>query len=111
MNLKAAVTHGEIEFGLKLSQHGEADIAKGSDEVGEHRDVNRHRFCSLFLNICRVPPRGQNGYLARLLQQRNKLVDRHARLAHDRPQLSLGDFAMVGITNWRNGGADVRRIM
>jgi hypothetical protein len=44
MNLEAAVTHGEIEFGLELSQHGEADIAEGSDEVGEHRDVNRHHF-------------------------------------------------------------------
>ena len=61
MNLETAVTYGEIEFGLELSQHGEADIAEGSDEVGEHRDVNRHRFCSLSLNICRVPPRGQKG--------------------------------------------------
>jgi hypothetical protein len=61
MYLKPAVTQGEIEFGLELSQHGEADIAEGSDEVGEHRDVNRHRFCSLSLNICRVPPRGQKG--------------------------------------------------
>ncbi|HVA39366.1 MAG TPA: hypothetical protein VNF49_01785, partial [Candidatus Binataceae bacterium] len=47
MNLEAAMTHGEVEFGLELSQHGEADITEGSNEVGEHRDVNRHRFCSL----------------------------------------------------------------
>jgi hypothetical protein len=47
MNLEAAVTHGEIEFRLEPSQHGEADIAEGSDEVGEHRDVNRHRFAPL----------------------------------------------------------------
>jgi hypothetical protein len=44
MYLKPAVTQGEIELGLELSQHGEADIAEGSDEVGEHRDVNRHHF-------------------------------------------------------------------
>ena len=44
--IEAAVTQGEVEFGLELSQHGEADIAEGSDEVGEHRDVNRHRFFS-----------------------------------------------------------------
>jgi hypothetical protein len=61
MYLKAAVTHGEIEIGLELSQHGEADVAKGSDEIGKHRDVNRHRSCSSRLNICRVPPPGQKG--------------------------------------------------
>jgi len=44
MYLKAAVTQCEIELGLEPSQHGEADVTEGSDEIGEHRDVNRHRF-------------------------------------------------------------------
>jgi hypothetical protein len=46
MDLKAPVMNGEIEFGFESSQHGEADVAEGSDEVGEHRDFDRHRSCS-----------------------------------------------------------------
>jgi hypothetical protein len=46
MYLKAPVMNGESEFGLEPSQHGEADVAEGSDEVGKHRDVDRHRPCS-----------------------------------------------------------------
>jgi hypothetical protein len=61
MNLVAAVTEGEIEFRLELSQRGEPDITEGTDEIGKQRDVNRHRFCSLCLNICRVAPPGQKG--------------------------------------------------
>jgi hypothetical protein len=47
MYLKAPVMNPEIEFGFESSQHGEADVAEGSDEVGKHRDVDRHRACSL----------------------------------------------------------------
>jgi hypothetical protein len=53
----------------------------------------------------------KGAFHAAALKQRNKLVDRYARLVHDCSQSSLGDFAMVGNNHRRNGGADVRRIM